>query len=50
MQNIELFVSAALCIAGEVFDSSTKNSNPASVAIIVMVCGQSIIHNHFNSF
>jgi hypothetical protein len=50
MQNIELFVSTALCVASEVFDSSTNNSSPASVAIIVMVCGQNRIHNHFNSF
>jgi len=48
MQNIELFVSATLCIASEVFHSSTRNSNPASV-VIIMVCNQNRIHNHLSS-
>ena len=50
MQNTELIVSVTLCLASDVFQSSTKISNPASVAIIVMVCVENIIHNHFNSF
>ena len=50
MQDTELVVTAALCIAGGGFHISTKDSYPGSAGTSVLVCGQSIIHNHFNSF
>ena len=50
MQNTELIVTAALCLAGEDFHISMKNSGPTFAGTGVLVCGQSIVHNHFNSF
>jgi len=43
MQNTELVVIAALCCATGGFHISTKNSNPASAGMGVLVCGQSVI-------
>ncbi len=42
MQNTELVVNPALCLAGEDFHISTKNSGPAFAGTGVLVCGQSI--------
>jgi hypothetical protein len=43
MQDTELVVTAALCIAGEGFHISTKNSYPGSSGTSVLVCGQSMV-------
>ncbi len=50
MQNTELVVTAALCLAGEDFHISMKNSGHAFAGTGVLVCGQSIIHNYLNLF
>ncbi len=50
MQNTELVVTATLCLASEGFHISTKNSNPTSAGMLVLVCGQSIIPNYLNFF
>ena len=42
MQDTELVVTAALCLASESFHISTKNSYPGSAGTSVLVCGQSI--------
>ena len=42
MQDTELVVTATLCLASGGFRISTKNSNPASAGMLVLVCGQSI--------
>ena len=49
MQNTELVVTATLCLASGDFPISTKNSNPASAGMLVLVCGQStvIYYNFF---
>ena len=49
MQNTELVVTAALCIAGGGFHISTKILYPASAGTSVLVCGQSI-NSYFNFF
>jgi len=43
MQNTELVVTAALCLAGEDFHISMKNSGPAFAGTSVLVCGQGMI-------
>jgi len=48
MQDTELVIMAALCIASGDFHISTGNSYTASAGTSVLVCGQSIIHNYFN--
>ena len=40
MQNTELVVTATLCLACGGFHISTKNSNPASAGMLVLVCDQ----------
>ena len=50
MPDTELVVRKACCFAGGRFHVSTKNSNPASAGMLVLVCGQSIIHNYSNAF
>jgi len=50
MQDKELVANATLCLVGGSFHISTKNSNPASVGMLVLVCGQSVIHNYLYSF
>ncbi len=47
MQDTELVVTSTLCLASEGFHISRKNSNPASAGALVLVCGQSIMHNYF---
>ncbi len=48
MQGTALVIMASLCLASVGFYISKKNSYPGSIS--VLVCGQSIIHNHSNSF
>ncbi len=43
MQDTELVVTAALCLASGGFHISTKNSYPASAGMLVLVCGQSMV-------
>ncbi len=43
MQDTELVVTATLCLASGGFHISTKNSNPATTGMRVLVCGQSIV-------
>jgi hypothetical protein len=50
MQGTELVVTAPLCFTSGGFHISTKNSNPTSVGMLVLVCGQSMIHNHVTLF
>jgi len=50
MQDTELVVRLALCFASGGFYISTKNSCPRSVGTSVLVCGQSMIHNHLTLF
>jgi len=49
MQNTELVVTWTLSFANGGFYISKTNSNPASAGMLVLVCGQSIIHIYFNS-
>ncbi len=49
MQDTELVVTAALCLAGGGFHISTKNSYPGSSGTSVLVCGQSI-YSYFQLF
>jgi len=49
MQNTELVVTATLCLASGGVHISMKNSNPASVGMSVLVCGQSI-NSYFSTF
>ena len=50
MLGTELVGTATLCFASAVFHISTNNSYSASAGTRVLVCGQNIIHNCFNSF
>ena len=50
MQNTELVVNAFLCLASGGFHISTKNLNPASARMLVLVCGQNIIRTYFFNF
>ncbi len=50
MQDTELVVRKACCFEGGRFHVLTKNSNPVSAGMLVLVCGQNMIHNYFNSF
>ena len=50
MQNTELVVTATLRFASGGFDISTNNLNPASIGMLVSVCGQSMIHNYLTLF
>ena len=50
MQDTELVVTATLCLASEGVHISTKNSNPASTGMLVLVCSQSVNGYFFNSF
>jgi len=50
MLGTELVVTATLCFASADSYMSINSSYPASAETRVLVCGQSIIHNHFNSF
>jgi hypothetical protein len=50
MQGTELVVTAPLCFTSGSFYISMKISYPPSAGTSVLVCGQSIIHNHSNSF
>jgi hypothetical protein len=43
MQDTELVVRATLCLASGGSHISTKNSNPASAGMLVLVCGQSTV-------
>ena len=49
MQDTELVVTAALCIASGDFHISTKNSCPGSSGTSVLVCGQRK-NGNFNFF
>jgi len=42
MQGTELVATVTLCLASGDFHISTKNSNPASAGMLVLVCGQSV--------
>jgi hypothetical protein len=48
MQGTALVIKASLCLASVGFYISNKNSYPDFIS--VLVCGQSIIYNHSNSF
>ena len=43
MQDTELVVTAALCLASGGFHISTENSNPAFAGMGVLVCDQSVV-------
>jgi len=47
MQDTELDVIATLCFASGGFHISTKNSNPTSAGILVLVCGQRMVISTF---
>ncbi len=50
MQGTELVVTWTLCFASGGFHISTKNSNPASAGMLVLVCGQSTVSYYCNFF